>query len=223
MMVGGLAILTGLLIGACQGSVRPAPAFATSTVNIEVNLAPADVAHGEQLFTEKQCVACHGPQALGGIGPKLAQTALPFDDFLVKIRTALPPKPAFSAAELSDQEAMDIYGWLQSLSGKGEVAAAPEFAVVKVKPGQEILPPGPILGMSLWTGFECDQCHGAFAQGSPDGPALAGISYPYEMERAKMRQTADEIPQHAQTFMRDTVLTRLYQWLQSGANPEGGC
>ena len=76
--------------------------------------------------------------------------------------------------------------------------------------------------MSLWTGFQCAECHGAFAQGTSRGSALAGISYPYELERAKMRQTAGEIPEHAQEFMRDTVLKRLYQWLQEGADPEGG-
>jgi mono/diheme cytochrome c family protein len=216
-------LLLALLAAACGNPVRSAPNVATATVAIRTDLAAANASHGQQLFSDNHCVTCHGSQALGGVGPKLARTDLAFDAFLVKIRTALPPKPAFSAAELSDQDAMDIYGWLQTLSGQGEPVTAPPFVVVQVQPGQEELPATPILGMSLWTGFACDQCHGAFAQGSSDGPSLAGISYPYEMERAKMRQTADTIPQHDQSFMRDTVLKRLYQWLQEGADPGGGC
>ena len=44
-----------------------------------------------------------------------------------------------------------------------------------------------------------------------------------EMERAKMRQTESEIPQHAAEHIRDVVLQRLYKWLQAGANPQDGC
>ena len=183
----------------------------------------ADSAKGRQLFAEAQCVGCHGAEAAGGIGPDLAHTALSYDQFLTKVRTALPPKPAYSAEELSDQAVNDIYGWLQTMTAGGEASVRPPFALVKVEPGQETLPEGKILGMSLWTGFKCADCHGAFAQGTSRGSALAGISYPYELERAKMRQTAGEIPEHAQEYMRDTVLKRLYQWLQEGANPDGGC
>lgn len=46
---------------------------------------------------------------------------------------------------------------------------------------------------------------------------------PNEMERADMRLTGDEIPQHRAEHIRDVVLKRLYQWLQAGANPQDGC
>lgn len=214
---------TALLIIACGNPVRPAPEQATPTVQVSTQLANADQARGEQLFQANQCVACHGPQGQGAIGPTLAHTALSFDQFLNKVRNAIPPKPAFSAEALPDQGVYDIYGWLQTVAVKEKPLARPALAVVKIEPGQEQLPDGPILGMSLWTSFRCDSCHGAFAQGASKAPVLAGISYPYEMERAKMRQTADKIPEHAQSFMRDTVLKRLYEWLKAGANPEGGC
>lgn len=212
-----------LVLTSCGNPVRPAPPRPTPTATSAVVLDVADRDQGKQLFAEAQCVACHGPEAAGGIGPVLANTTMSYHQFLTKVRTALPPKPAYSAEELSDQAVNDIYGWLQAMSTSGEAAARPPFAMVKVEPGQETLPEGEILGMSLWTGFKCAECHGAFAQGTSRGSALAGISYPYELERAKMRQTADEIPEHAQEFMRDTVLKRLYQWLQEGADPDGGC
>jgi hypothetical protein len=151
--------------------------------------------------------------AQGGIGGELAGTSKPFADFLHIVRTALPPKPAYNQAELPDQDAYNVYVWLQSLGPESNVepVAAP------------VLPEGEVLGMTLWTQYECDQCHGAFAQGSATAPPLAGISYPYEMERANMRQTEAEIPQHAAEHIRDVVLKRLYKWLQAGANPNDGC
>lgn len=38
-----------------------------------------------------------------------------------------------------------------------------------------------------------------------------------------MRQTAGAIPEHAADHMNDTLFQRLYNWLQAGADPEGGC
>ena len=222
LVIAGVLLLSGLLAAACGNQIRPAPERPTQAVTISQTLQAPDNTAGQAVFTSQHCVACHGEQALGKIGPALARTALPFDTFLIKVRTALPPKPAYSAEELSDQQAYDIYGWLQSLSGQG-APPTQRLVVVKIEPGQEDLPPGEILGMSVWTGMECSQCHGAFAQGSKDGPALAGLSFPYELVRATMRQTADTIPQHDQSFMRDTVLKRLYEWLKTGADPEGGC
>ena len=216
-------IVVAVALAACGNPVRPAPTRPAPTAAADTNLAVADRAKGMQYFADAQCVACHGAKATGGIGPVLAHTALSFDQFMTKVRTALPPKPAYLAEELSDQAVYDIYGWLQTMPPSTATKTLPPFAAVKVEPGQETLPAGKILGMSLWTGFKCAECHGAFAQGTSRGSALAGISYPYELERAKMRQTAGEIPEHAQEYMRDTVLKRLYQWLQQGADPEGGC
>ncbi len=203
---------------------RTAPPSAFQKANTSFQPESADIDHGKELFFQNRCNACHGDDALGNVGPQLAGTRLSFPVFLTKVRSALPPKPAYSEDMISDQGVYDIYAWLQQLptsAQKKPVKAGPQ--PVKIKPGQEELPEGPILGMSLWTGFGCSECHGNFAQGGPNAPALAGITEPYELMRAKMRQTADQIPEHDQSYMRDTVLKRLYKWLQEGANPEGGC
>jgi mono/diheme cytochrome c family protein len=203
-----------LLLAACTEPLAPAPVLPTdepSAIAIS-DLTPPDPTLGRQIYLDNQCVACHSNQAEGGIGPKLAQTSLPFDQFLDKIRTALPPKPAFDETALSTQDAYHLYGWLESLDPVGSPAAV-----------QPTLPPGQILGMKVWTEGRCDSCHGAFAQGSEQGPVLAGLSFPFELERATMRQTADTIPEHAATHMDDTLLQRLYNWLQAGADPAGGC
>ena len=210
-----IALTTIVLLTACGEVLAPAPALPTTTPQAEAtaNLSPPDLARGQQVFLDKQCAACHGAFAEGGIGPAMAGIAMPFDEFLHVIRTALPPKPAFNEVELTTQDAYNVYGWLQGLEQAGITPPAPT----------PVLPSGEVLGMTLWTEGKCDTCHGAFAQGSPNGPPLAGISYPYEVERARMRQTADIIPEHAPEHIRDVVLQRLYKWLQAGANPGDGC
>ncbi len=203
-------VLTACASDAPQVAAPPSP---TATPAPSFSLSEADLARGRQVWLDKQCVACHGDQGQGGIGPTLTGITMPFDQFLHVQRTAIPPKPAFNAAELPDQDAYNVYAWLQSLETADSTAqaAAPQ------------LTEGEILGMTLWTQYECDQCHGAFAQGSADAPRLANISYPYEMERATMRQSEGDIPQHSAEHIRDVILKRLYKWLQEGANPQGGC
>jgi mono/diheme cytochrome c family protein len=207
-------LLLLLLIG-CTEQLASAPALPTVTALSEsaTGLIEPDLARGQQVYLDKQCVACHSAQAQGGIGPELAATSLSFDRFLHKVRTALPPKPAFNATELTAQDAYNIYSWLESLGQNGVASAISTPA----------LPPGQVLGMKVWTEGQCDSCHGAFAQGSPQGPTLAGFSFPFELERAKMRQTGETIPEHTTKYMDDTLFQRLYNWLKAGANPEGGC
>ncbi len=215
IILGLVLLAAGIMLTACAEKLAPAPHPPTATPPPEstANLAAPDGVRGQQVYLDKQCATCHNPQAEGGIGPRLAGTSLPFDQFLHKVRTALPPKPAFSEIELTTQDAYNIYGWLESL----------EQTTIVSTGSRPALPSGQVLGMSVWTEGQCDTCHGAFAQGSPTAPALAGLSFPFEMERAKMRQTADTIPEHAAEHMDDTLFQRLYNWLQAGANPADGC
>lgn len=208
-------LAVGVTLAGCAERLAPAPVLPTATPAVEsaADLDTPDLARGQQVYLDKQCAACHSPQAEGGIGPKLAGTTLPYDQFLHKMRTALPPKPAFNETELTGQDAYHIYGWLESLEQSATVSAGPSAA----------LSSGQVLGMQVWTEGQCDSCHGAFAQGSPSGPTLAGLSFPFELERANMRQTAGTIPEHAADHMNDPLFQRLYNWLQAGADPEGGC
>jgi mono/diheme cytochrome c family protein len=211
----GLLLGLSLLLAGCAERLAPAPDLPAPTPPVApaAALAGPDLARGQQLYLDKQCAACHSPQAQGGIGPRLAGTPLEFEQFLRVVRTALPPKPAFNEVELTGQDAYNIYGWLRQLQPAGAAAAVPAPA----------LQPGELLGMAVWTEGKCDSCHGAFAQGSAAAPALVELGYPYEMERAKMRRTAETIPAHAPENMDDGLFQRLYRWLQAGANPAGGC
>ena len=202
-----------LALAACDRRV-PAPAYPTApSVSSSGNLV-GDPAQGARLWREKQCVACHGANALGGMGKPLADTALPFDVFLSRIRNAIPPKPAMNANDLSEGEAYSIYLWLHTVSSPSAQSAASAPAP---------LPSGQVLGIQLWTQYGCNQCHGAFAQGSDQAPALAGETYPFERQRAVMRQSADQNLLHGEKNMPDDVLLRVLDWLRRGADLGSGC
>jgi mono/diheme cytochrome c family protein len=211
-----LIALSVFVLAGCADRLAPAPVFvqATPEALTAAQLAPADLARGQQVYYDKQCGACHNPGATGGIGPALAGTPQQFDPFLHVLRSAVPPKPAFSEVELPVQDAYNVYGWLQSLRPVTLKAAA--------APGPQ-LGQGQVLGMTLWVQGQCDICHGAFAQGSPTAPPLAGINAGQAAARDLMRHSAGKIPAHSSQNIDDNTFQRLYQWLKEGANPDNGC
>lgn len=209
-------VLSLLLLSACGDRILPAPAAAPPSptpIAVAASPAPADLVRGQQIYFDKQCVACHNATGTGGIGASLAGTTLTFDAFLSILRNAIPPKPAFNEAELPQQDAYDVYNWLKSLKRSGAAAAesTPDLGA------------GKVLGMSLWVGGKCDTCHGAFAQGSAKGTPLAGIAGTFEQARDRMRRSAAAIKGHGADAMDDATFERLYQWLKAGADPDSGC
>jgi mono/diheme cytochrome c family protein len=218
-MVLPVIVLSTVLLSACGDRILPVPTVAPAgappqpTTQAVGELAPADLVRGQQVYFDKQCVACHNASGTGGIGASLAGTTLSFDQFLSILRNAVPPKPAFNEAELPRQDAYDVYSWLKSLKRTGTTAAesTPDLGA------------GKVLGMSLWVGGKCDTCHGAFAQGSATGTPLAGFSGTFEQERDRMRRSAPAIKGHSMDAMDDATFERLYQWLKAGADPDSGC
>ncbi|MBI5302503.1 MAG: cytochrome c [Chloroflexi bacterium] len=206
-----LLVALALTLAACDRRVPAPPRPTIQSVASNTTLT-GDVADGARLWREKQCVACHGATALGGIGKPLANTALPFDQFLSKIRNAIPPKPAMNANDLPEADAYSIYLWLHAFGAQSS-KATPAPA----------LPSGQILGIQVWVEKGCDQCHGAFAQGSPSAPALARENFPFERQRAVMRQYSEQNPAHSEKNIADDLLQRLLDWLKRGADPASGC
>ena len=72
-------------------------------------------ASGARLFISKGCLGCHGASGRGGVGPDLAQTQLPFEQFLGQVRNPRGIMPAFSPESITDQELRSIYEYVKGL------------------------------------------------------------------------------------------------------------
>jgi mono/diheme cytochrome c family protein len=225
-----LFVMAGLGLSACQAlpapapapvvTVAPAPVRASTATTVPVpstTAAPVvaasipDLDIGQAAWKEARCTACHGPLALGGIGPGLAATRLSYDEFITVVRTAHPPKPAFDQATLPDQTVYNIYAWVRTQMPAAQVAASATITATSALPRTEEM-----MAMTLWTCKKCTTCHGVFAQGSATAPALAGLNDPLADELARMRSTAATIQEHSIDNIPDDIFATLYQWLKMG-------
>lgn len=92
--------------------------------------APAGNAeNGKRLYLADGCFSCHGRVGQGGqyYGPTpvLAQSELPFEAFRQQLRDPANNMPAYAEAVLSEQEAADIYTYLQTLAGRPDIKDVP--------------------------------------------------------------------------------------------------
>lgn len=206
-------LLTALSLGliACVETPTPAPPPPTNTPIVAAETYIPNLEQGQATWQEAHCLACHGPTAMGGIGPQLASTPLSYEQFLQVVRTAHPPKPAYSETQLPDRAVYDIYAWVRTQIPPVQWAAPGTGATPS--PAAEA---ADTMGMTIWTCRRCDGCHGVFAQGGPEAPALAGLNYPVEEELARMRDQAGKIPEHGPDNISDEVFATLYEWLKMG-------
>ena len=111
-----------LSCGVSLGAEQPvAPAMAGGVQASDQNSAtgthreyPAGT-RGEELYNAS-CVVCHGPRAMGGIGPKLAgNPVISNDEAFWKVvhegRHVMPPLKGV----VTDEQMTDIRAWLKSL------------------------------------------------------------------------------------------------------------
>ncbi|MGQ9850729.1 MAG: c-type cytochrome [Aggregatilineaceae bacterium] len=208
-----ILLLVGAALAACQDK-EPRTSSDSAYQAPEPTTVPAavpDPERGHTLYNTWRCAGCHGDNAQGQVGGALAGTTLPFEQFVQAVRQTRPPKPAFSTAELADDDVRDIYAWVTALPASPEVAAAVELG------------PGEVLGMSVWTQSGCDACHGAFAQGSAYAPALVETDLSLDDFLTALRRDVTTIPAHGPDAITDEWAARLYRWLVSGASITGGC
>jgi len=141
-----------------------------------------DPAIGQQLWQQKPCVGCHGANAGGNIGPKLAGTGLSFDQVQLQVRTGAAPMPAFTEDQVSDLELQHIYAWLRSLAPPTPTPiAAPTF------------PTGAL--MALWQHVNDMKVKSDFAKDLPerlaaDDAGQLGILKQYSTEAIQQGQAA---------------------------------
>ena len=73
--------------------------------------------NGKRIYVKNGCYQCHGYDAHGGTGPKLAPNPLAFPAFAAYIRH--PPAggmPVYSTKVMSDAELTDVWSYLKSVA-----------------------------------------------------------------------------------------------------------
>lgn len=79
-------------------------------------VAPEAAESGARLFVLNGCFACHGPNGEGYVGPRLAGTALSFDDVLRQVRSPRTGRmPTFPQTLLSEDSVADLYAFIRGL------------------------------------------------------------------------------------------------------------
>ncbi len=112
-LIGSSPSLNGLLARA--GDAGPQKQEQNSVSDIRLRPSSGDSSRGEKLY-RASCIVCHGPQASGGIGPRLANNPLLSNDqafwkVVYEGRHVMPPlKDA-----VTEQQMADIRAWLQTL------------------------------------------------------------------------------------------------------------
>lgn len=93
------------------------------------NPASGDAANGQRIYLADGCFECHGRAGQGGAflgpAPAIARVEMPAESFVSFLRDAPNDMPTYSASVLSDEEATDIYAFLQSLPGRKPVKDFP--------------------------------------------------------------------------------------------------
>ncbi|HBY94091.1 MAG TPA: hypothetical protein DEP84_09045 [Chloroflexi bacterium] len=82
----------------------------------EITTDRPNSATGKALYRYLGCFACHGDQAEGNIGPRLAGTQLGLEEVRTQVRTPRDRMPAFGSERVSDEELAHLYAFLQSLT-----------------------------------------------------------------------------------------------------------
>ena len=90
--------------------------FVTIGLGVAVAQTDADSADtGRELFVGYQCWQCHGTEAQGGAGPRIAGTVYPFEAFARLVRHT-NQMPAYSPNVLTDDELRAIWSFVRSQS-----------------------------------------------------------------------------------------------------------
>ena len=102
VLIGTILVLS-LVLSACGGS--------SSTTSAPTG----DTTAGQTAYASLPCLGCHGENAEGGVGPKLAGLSISFDRFQSIVRNGHEEMPKFGTDVVSDQQLTDVYAWLTSL------------------------------------------------------------------------------------------------------------
>ncbi len=71
---------------------------------------------GGKAAFDRICMGCHGPEGVGGIGPRLVPFNKDNRELFAIVREGSGQMPALSAADISDDEVAAVAEYLRSLS-----------------------------------------------------------------------------------------------------------
>jgi len=92
-----------------------------------------NVANGEQLYVQVGCYQCHGLAGQGALrtGPRVSRTPFSYQGFLAQLRHPFSQMPPYEAAVLSDQDAADLYAYLQQMPPPRDPKSIPLLNAVR--------------------------------------------------------------------------------------------
>ena len=71
--------------------------------------------NGQRIFESYGCYQCHGHDAHGGAGARLAPNPIAFERFSRYVRRPTGEMPPYTAKVVSDRELTDIYAFLKTI------------------------------------------------------------------------------------------------------------
>ena len=91
------------------------------------NTPRGDAQNGKTLFMKYGCFECHGREGQGSnaTGPRLNQNPITYPRFVAYIRKPSGEMPPYTAKVVNDQQAADLYAFLQSLPKPPAVDSIP--------------------------------------------------------------------------------------------------
>ena len=117
-----MRLVSLLLAGGVLAAVAAGPVLAQDAPK-------GDADAGKKVYIADGCFECHGRVgeggAMNGPAPILAKTKLPFAAFEGQLRNPANDMPPYSATLVTDQQAADIFAYLQSLPGPRPVGDVP--------------------------------------------------------------------------------------------------
>ena len=99
-----------LLVTVASAASAQAPASGPNVA------APAgSTQNGKKIYSSYGCYQCHGYEAQGGPGTRLAPRPIAFAAFSKYVRRPTGEMPPYTSKVVSDKELADIYAFLQGL------------------------------------------------------------------------------------------------------------
>ena len=103
---------TGRVVIAAEGKERTIPLV--TSMSAAVATRQSEPLPGKVPF-ERVCAACHGENAEGGQGPRIAGIDIEYDELLAKVRHGGGEMPSIPQKEITDDEVKQVLEYLKSL------------------------------------------------------------------------------------------------------------